>query len=251
MSQFITLIIPFIGTSAGATAVFFLKNKTTDKAEKAMLGFASGVMVAAAVWSLIIPSIEMTAEKGETPWLPAVSGFMAGVVFLLLSDIAVANLRPQGKTEFSKTLMLIFAVTLHNIPEGMAVGVAIAGSLAENSGITPAAVTALSLGIALQNLPEGAIISMPLIGKTSKPKAFACGVLSGSVEPVFGFITVIFVSKLSVLLPYLLSFAAGAMFYVVYEELIPESKSGNCGCTGIISSSLGFCLMMLLDVALG
>lgn len=252
MEEFITLIIPLIGTTLGAAGVLFLKNKISKNTEKSLLGFASGVMIAASVWSLLIPAIEMSKERGNIAWLPATIGFLLGIAFLYLTDIIISHLKPNKKSRLSKNIMLIFAVTLHNIPEGMAVGVAYAGAVSGNTGITSAAATVLSLGIAIQNFPEGAIISMPLLaeGKTKK-KAFLGGVLSGIVEPIAGFFTVLFVSRVALMLPYLLSFAAGAMFYVVIEELIPESQSCNSGGAGVISASLGFVLMMILDVALG
>jgi len=252
------LMIPFLGTSLGAAMVYLMQNKMSDLLEKILLGFASGVMVAASVWSLLIPSIEMTEELDKVGWMPAAIGFLMGIMFLLVLDSVVPHLHvnetePEGlKTNrIKKTTMMVFAVTLHNIPEGMAVGVAIAGALA-NHGITMTSALALSIGIAIQNFPEGAIISMPLKEEgMSKNKAFLLGVLSGAVEPVFGAITILVTSQIVYVLPYILSFAAGAMIYVVVEELIPESQNGSHSNIGTIGFALGFVLMMILDVALG
>ncbi len=256
MEKLIVLLIPFIGTSLGA-AVFLMKNKVSPKIEKTLLGFASGVMIAASIWSLLIPSMEMAEEQGKLAWLPALIGFFAGVLFLLAIDSIVPHLhlnadKPEGvKSRFSKISMMLFAVTIHNIPEGMAVGVAYAGAASGNSGMTVAGAFALSIGIAIQNFPEGAIISLPLKGEgISKGKAFLLGILSGVVEPIGGLITILLASRIVALLPYMLSFAAGAMFYVVVEELIPEAHSGDHSNLGTIGASLGFALMMVLDVAL-
>ncbi len=259
MSEFITLLIPFIGTALGSAMVFLLRNKISPKMEKILLGFAAGVMVAASVWSLLIPSISMAEAQNKIGWVPAAVGFLAGVLFLLILDELIPHLHadsdaPEGiQTEkVSKNAKMFFAVTLHNIPEGMAVGVAYAGAVAANSGITSAAALALSLGIAIQNFPEGAIISMPLRGEgMGRSKAFLFGAASGAVEPLAGFITVLFVARLTVILPYLLAFAAGAMLYVVVDELIPESQNGKHSNMAIVAFSLGFALMMILDVALG
>lgn len=257
MEKLIVLLIPFIGTSLGAAAVFIMKNKVSPKIEKTLLGFASGVMIAASIWSLLIPSMEMAEEQGEIAWLPALIGFFAGVLFLLAIDSIVPHLhlnadKPEGvKSRFSKISMMLFAVTIHNIPEGMAVGVAYAGAASGNSGMTIAGAFALSIGIAIQNFPEGAIISLPLKGEgISKGKAFLLGILSGVVEPIGGLITILLASRIVPLLPYMLSFAAGAMFYVVVEELIPEAHSGDHSNLGTIGAALGFALMMVLDVAL-
>lgn len=257
MEKLIVLLIPFIGTSLGAAAVFLMKNKVSPKIEKTLLGFASGVMIAASIWSLLIPSMEMAEEQGKIAWLPALIGFFEGVLFLLAIDSIVPHLhlnadKPEGvKSRFSKISMMLFAVTIHNIPEGMAVGVAYAGAASGNSGMTVAGVFALSIGIAIQNFPEGAIISLPLKGEgISKGKAFLLGILSGVVEPIGGLITILLASRIVALLPYMLSFAAGAMFYVVVEELIPEAHSGDHSNLGTIGASLGFALMMVLDVAL-
>lgn len=253
------LAIPFIGTSLGAFTVFFMKDKINPKTEKILLGFAAGVMIAASVWSLLIPSIDLARQRGKISWLPALIGFALGIIFLLLIDSIVPHLhlkstKPEGvdKGVFSKTAMMLFAVTIHNIPEGMAVGVTCAGAIGENPRITLASALALSVGIAIQNFPEGAIISMPLKGEgMGKGKAFFCGVLSGAVEPVGAIITLLLTSHVLPLLPYFLSFAAGAMMYVVIEELIPECQSGEHSNLGTIGAAVGFALMMVLDVALG
>ena len=258
MELTIGLLIPFLGTSLGSAMVFLMKNKINRKVEKMLLGFASGVMIAASVWSLLIPSINMTEEQGEVAWIPAAVGFLLGIIFLLVLDSLIPHLhldsdKPEGlKARLKKTTMMIFAVTLHNIPEGMAVGVAFAGALAGNTGITMSAAIALAIGIAIQNFPEGAIISMPLKSEgMSKTKAFVYGTLSGAVEPIAAFITILLTSFVTHILPYLLSFAAGAMIYVVVEELIPESQSGEHSNIGTIGVAIGFVLMMILDVALG
>lgn len=253
------LAIPFVGTSLGAFTVFFMKDKINPKTEKILLGFAAGVMIAASVWSLLIPSIDLARQRGKISWLPALIGFALGIVFLLLIDSIVPHLhlkstKPEGfdRGVFSKTAMMLFAVTIHNIPEGMAVGVTCAGAIGENPRITLTSALALSMGIAIQNFPEGAIISMPLKGEgMSKGKAFFYGVLSGAVEPVGAIITLLLTSHILPLLPYFLSFAAGAMMYVVIEELIPECQSGEHSNLGTIGAALGFALMMVLDVALG
>jgi len=254
----IGLMIPLFGTTLGAAMVFFLKGEMSQKLQKALLGFASGVMIAASVWSLIIPAIEMTAEQGRVEWLPSSVGFLLGIGFLLLLDTVIPHLhidseKPEGsKSKLGKSFMLLLAVTLHNIPEGMAVGVVFAGFYAGNTTITVAGAFALAIGIALQNFPEGAIISMPLLGTgISKRRAFSYGVLSGVVEPAGAVLTIILTSFITPILPYILSFAAGAMFYVVIEELIPEAQSGSHSNIGTIGASLGFVLMMILDIALG
>ncbi|MBC8589497.1 ZIP family metal transporter [Paratissierella segnis] len=258
---FIGVIIPFIGTTLGAAMVFFMKNGMGDKTEKALLGFASGVMIAASVWSLLIPSIDMANGQGIIAWVPAAVGFMFGIFFLLLLDNIIPHLhlnedKPEGVTTKSaklrKTTMLVLAVTLHNIPEGMAVGVVFAGVLAENSLISMAGAFSLSLGIAIQNFPEGAIISMPLNSEgLSKKKSFIYGTLSGIVEPIAAVLTILLTSIIQSILPYLLSFAAGAMIYVVVEELIPEAQVGEHSDVGTIGVAFGFVIMMILDVALG
>lgn len=261
LNAFIGIIIPFIGTTMGAAMVFFMKNGMGDKTEKSLLGFASGVMIAASVWSLLIPSIDMATEQGTIAWVPAAVGFMVGIFFLLFLDNVIPHLhlnddKPEGVTSKSsklrKTTMLVLAVTLHNIPEGMAVGVVFAGVLTGNSLISMAGAFSLSLGIAIQNFPEGAIISMPLNSEGfSKKKSFAYGTMSGIVEPIAAFITMLLTSVIQSALPYLLSFAAGAMIYVVIEELIPEAQAGEHSNVGTIGAALGFVIMMILDVALG
>ncbi len=252
------VLLPLAGTSLGASMVFFLKNEIKPLIQKALLGFAAGVMIAASVWSLLIPSIEMAESAGTIAWLPAVVGFLLGVGFLLVLDTVIPHLHlnsdePEGaQSKLGKSAMLILAVTLHNLPEGMAVGVAFAGLLTGNQLISLTGVFALSIGIAIQNIPEGAIISMPLVGAGySRPKAFFYGVLSGVVEPIGAGITIALTSLIEPVLPYILSFAAGAMIYVVIEELIPESQAGEHSNIGTIGAAVGFALMMLLDVALG
>lgn len=258
MNILIGLLIPFLGTTLGASMVFLMKNKMNLKFEKILLGFASGVMIAAAVWSLLIPSIEMSSEQNIISWLPATIGFMLGIAFLLILDNIIPHLHlkskePEGiKSKLKKTTMMVLAVTLHNIPEGMAVGVALAGAISKNTFITMTSAIALSIGIAIQNFPEGAIISMPLKEEgISKRKSFIYGTLSGIVEPIGGLLTILLTSLVVPILPYLLSFAAGAMIYVVIEELIPESQVGHHSNLGTIGFSIGFIIMMILDVALG
>jgi ZIP family zinc transporter len=252
------LAIPFLGTALGSAMVFFMKNKMNSKLEKLLLGFASGVMIAASVWSLLIPSIDMAKEQNVIEWLPASLGFLLGIFFLLILDSIIPHLhlnsdKPEGlKAKLEKTTMMVLAVTLHNIPEGMAVGVVFAGTMAQNSGITMAGAIALAIGIAIQNFPEGAIISMPLKSEgVSKPKAFLYGMLSGIVEPIGAILTIALTNLVVPILPYFLSFAAGAMIYVVVEELIPESHSGEHSNIGTIGVAIGFVIMMILDVALG
>ena len=258
METVLGIIIPFLGTTLGAAMVFFMKNKISSKLEKLLLGFASGVMIAASIWSLIIPSIEMAEEQGKIAWLPSAIGFLLGVFFLLVLDSIIPHLhlnssKPEGiKSKLQKTTMMVLAVTLHNIPEGMAVGVVLAGAMNQNAGITMAGAFALAIGIAIQNFPEGAIISMPLKSEgVSKPKAFLYGTLSGIVEPIGAIITILLTSLVVPILPYLLSFAAGAMIYVVVEELIPEAQAGEHTNIGTIGVAIGFVIMMILDVALG
>lgn len=258
MNLTIGLLIPFLGTTLGAATVFLMRNKMNPKVEKLLLGFASGVMIAASVWSLLIPSINMATEQNKLAWMPAAIGFIFGIVFLLILDSLIPHLhlnnnKPEGiKAKLKKTTMMVFAVTLHNIPEGMAVGVTFAGAIIGNTGITIAGAFALALGIAIQNFPEGAIISMPLKSEgMSKPKAFLYGTLSGIVEPIGAVITILLTNAVVPILPYLLSFAAGAMIYVVVEELIPELQSGEHSNIGTIGVAIGFVIMMILDVALG
>ena len=258
MDLVIGLAIPFLGTTLGAAMVFLMKNKINNKIEKLLLGFASGVMIAASIWSLLIPAIEMSESQGKIAWVPAAIGFLLGITFLLVLDSVIPHLhlksdRPEGiKSKLKKTTMMVFAVTLHNIPEGMAVGVTFAGALTQNAGITMAGAFALAIGIAIQNFPEGAIISMPLISEgMSKSKAFLYGTLSGIVEPIGAIITILLTNAVVPMLPYLLAFAAGAMIYVVVEELIPESQAGEHSNIGTIGVAIGFVVMMILDVALG
>ncbi|MBP5653906.1 MAG: ZIP family metal transporter [Clostridiales bacterium] len=252
------LLIPFIGTSLGAACVFFLKKDLKDSVQRALTGFAAGVMVAASIWSLIVPAIEQSSDKGRFAFLPAFIGFWAGILFLLLLDHIIPHLhvainQTEGpRSKLTRTAMLVLAVTLHNIPEGMAVGVVYAGLMSGSANITTGAALALAIGIAIQNFPEGAIISMPLYSEgKSKPKSFVLGVLSGAVEPVFGGLTVLIAGLVVPAMPYLLAFAAGAMLYVVVEELIPEMSQGKHSNVGVISFAIGFSLMMALDVALG
>lgn len=252
------ILIPFIGTTLGSSLVFFMKNKINDKIQKFLLGFAAGVMIAASVWSLLLPSMNMAKEQGLVEWIPACVGFLLGILFLLLLDIIIPHLhvsstKPEGlKSNLKKTTMFFLAVTLHNIPEGMAAGVVFAGVLLDNVGLSFAGALALSIGIAIQNFPEGAIISMPLKAEGfSKPKAFFYGVLSGIVEPIAALITILLTNLVVPILPYLLSFAAGAMIYAVVEELIPESQQGKHTNLGTIGVALGFVVMMVLDTALG
>lgn len=252
------IFIPFIGTMSGAAMVFLLKKDMGTLLQKSLLGFASGVMIAASVWSLLIPALDMAEEQRGTAWFPAAVGFLMGIFFLLILDSVIPHLhldkeKPEGiKSNLKKSTMLVLAVTLHNIPEGMAVGVVFAGMLSGNTSITAAGAFALSIGIAIQNFPEGAIISMPLKSEgVSKPKAFAYGTFSGIVEPAAALITILLTAFIEPLLPYLLSFAAGAMIYVVVEELIPESQEGEHSNIGTIGVAFGFVLMMILDVALG
>ena len=258
MKEALVLLIPFLGTSLGAAMVFFMKRQIDPRLQKLLLGFASGVMIAASVWSLLIPAIEMAGEQGGNVWLPAAAGFLLGMGFLLLLDslvphIHLDNEKPEGvKSDFQKSTMLMLAVTLHNLPEGMAVGVTLAGAMLGDTGIALAGALVLALGIAIQNFPEGAIISMPLRNAgTSRPKAFWYGVLSGAVEPIGALVTLLLAELVVPVLPYLLAFAAGAMIYVVVEELIPESQSGEHSNIGTIGVAVGFALMMILDVALG
>ena len=252
------MLLPFLGTALGAAMVFFLRGEMPSWVQKLLLGFASGVMIAASVWSLLIPSIDMAAEMGQTEWMPAVLGFLAGMFSLLLFDSVVPHVHldssePEGvKSGLGRSSMLVMAVTLHNIPEGMAVGVVLAGAMTESAGITLAGALALSIGIAIQNFPEGAIVSMPLKESLrSRWKAFAYGAGSGIVEPLAGLITILMIDWVQPILPYFLSFSAGAMIYVVVEELIPESQNGSHSNVATIGVALGFALMMLLDVALG
>ncbi len=252
------LLIPFIGTSAGAACVFFMKKNLSRLIQRALTGFAAGVMVAASIWSLLIPAMEQSENMGKFAFAPAVIGFWLGILFLLFLDNIIPHLhmnaeKAEGpKSRLARTTMMVLAVTLHNIPEGMAVGAVYAGYLTGSAEITAGGALALSLGIAIQNFPEGAIISMPLHAEGKrKEKAFADGVLSGAVEPLFGALTIFAVGFLIPAMPYLLSFAAGAMVYVVVEELIPEMSEGEHSNIGVLLFAVGFTLMMALDVALG
>lgn len=252
------LIIPFFGTSMGAGCVFFLKGDMNQLMRRGLTGFAAGVMVAASVWSLLIPAMDQSAHMGRWAFVPAVSGFWIGILFLLTLDHIIPHLhmdtdKAEGPSvSLPRSMMLILAVILHNIPEGMAVGVVYAGLLTGDSGITIAGALALSLGIAIQNFPEGAIISMPLRSEgMGKGRAFLWGVLSGAVEPLGGLCTILLAELMVPALPYLLSFAAGAMIYVVVEELIPEMSSGSHWNLGTLCFSAGFTVMLALDVALG
>lgn len=254
----IGILIPFLGTTLGAAMVFLMKKELNSKVEKALLGFASGVMIAASIWSLIIPSIDMSSSYGKLSFIPAAIGFLLGVIFLLLMDVIVPHFHlnsdePEGmKSKLKKTTMMVFAVTIHNIPEGMAVGVVFAGAMQNNSLVTISGAIALSIGIAIQNFPEGAIISMPLKSEgMSKGKSFLYGMISGVVEPIAAIITVLLINIVTPILPYLLAFAAGAMMYVVVEELIPEAQAGKHTNISTIGFTIGFILMMVLDVALG
>ena len=252
------LLIPFIGTTAGAGCVFFLRRELSVSLQRALTGFAAGVMVAASIWSLIVPAIEQSAKMGRWAFLPAFLGFWLGILFLLLLDHVIPHLhrsidQAEGpKSHLTRTAMLVLAVTLHNIPEGMAVGVVYAGLRSGSGEITAGGALALALGIAIQNFPEGAIISMPLCAEgASRQKSFRLGVLSGAVEPVFGALTVLAAALIVPAVPVLLSFAAGAMLYVVVEELTPEMSTGEHSNIGVVFFAVGFSLMMALDVALG
>ena len=252
------LLIPFFGTAAGSACVFFMKRRLPRNIQRALTGFAGGVMTAASVWSLLIPAMRQSAGMGAWAFIPAAAGFWIGILFLLLLDRVVPHLhmfaeKAEGpKTRLARTSMMVLAVTLHNIPEGMAVGAVYAGLLSGSSEITAGGALALALGIAIQNFPEGAIISMPLCAEgKSKGKAFTDGVLSGSVEPAGALLTILAASLVIPAVPYMLSFAAGAMVYVVVEELIPEMSAGEHSNTGVLTFALGFTLMMALDVALG
>ena len=258
LSVFYGILIPFLGTSLGAACVFFMKHDMSERLSRILTGFAAGVMVAASIWSLLIPAMDQSEEMGKFAFIPATAGFWGGILFLLLLDHIIPHLHRYSvstegpKSRLQRTTMMVLAVTLHNIPEGMAVGVVYAGYLAGNAKITVAAAMALSIGIAIQNFPEGAIISMPLRAEGMKvSKAFAGGVLSGIVEPVGAMLTILAAGYIVPALPYLLSFAAGAMIYVIVEELIPEMSQGEHSDLGTIFFAVGFTVMMSLDVALG
>ena len=259
MTEMITgIFLPFLGTALGEACVFFLRGGMGRTLQRALTGFAAGVMTAASIWSLLVPAMEQAGAMGKWAFVPAAVGFWAGILFLLLLDRLIPHLHLNSreaegpKSSLSRTMMLVLAVVLHNLPEGMAVGVVLAGWRTGQASVSLAAALTLSLGIAIQNFPEGAIISMPLRAEgVSKPKSFLYGVLSGAVEPVGALLTIAFASVLMPLLPYLLSFAAGAMIYVVVEELIPEMSEGEHSNVGTILYAAGFTLMMILDVALG
>ena len=258
MNVFLGLLIPFFGTTLGASCVFFMKKTLSDLVQRSLAGFAAGVMAAASIWSLLIPAIEQSENMGKLSFLPAFIGFWIGVLFLLLLDHMIPHLhvgsdQAEGpKSKLGRSTMMMLAVTLHNSPEGMAVGVMYAGFLAGNAQITAASALALSLGIAIQNFPEGAIISMPLRAEgESKERALLGGVLSGVVEPIGAALTILAAQLVIPALPYLLSFAAGAMLYVVVEELIPEMSQGRHSNIGTLFFAVGFSVMMVLDVALG
>ena len=258
METFLGIMIPFLGTTLGAACVFFMKKSLGDLVQRSLAGFAAGVMVAASIWSLLIPAIEQSEDMGKLSFLPAFIGFWSGVLFLLLLDRLISHLhvgseQAEGpKSKLGRTSMMVLAVTLHNIPEGMAVGVVYAGFLSGNTQITAASALVLSFGIAIQNFPEGAIISMPLRAEGErKGRAFLGGVLSGVVEPIGAVLTILAAQLVIPALPYLLSFAAGAMLYVVVEELIPEMSQGRHSNLGTVFFAVGFSVMMALDVALG
>ena len=258
MTLIIGLLIPLLGTMLGSAFVFFMKDEMSVRLQKTLLGFASGVMVAASVWSLLIPSMEMVADSGRWSVVPAAVGFLLGMCFLLMIDELTPHLhigtdKPEGvRSHLSKTVMLALAVTIHNLPEGMAVGVVFAGAESGISNISLASAVAVALGIAIQNVPEGAIISMPMrAAGNSKWKSFVIGSLSGAVEPVGAVAVLLLSSLLMPVLPYMLAFAAGAMFYVVVEELIPEASSGQHSNLSTIGFAIGFILMMVLDVVMG
>ena len=258
MTLVIGLLIPLLGTMLGAAFVFLMKDEMSPRLQKTLLGFASGVMVAASVWSLLIPSMEMAADSGRWSVLPAAVGFLLGICFLLLMDELTPHLhigtdKPEGpRSHLSRTVMLALAVTIHNLPEGMAVGVVFAGADSGLSGLSLTSALAVSIGIAIQNVPEGAIISMPMrAAGNSKWRSFFIGSLSGAVEPIGGLAIILLASLMTPALPYLLAFAAGAMFYVVIEELIPEASEGEHSNLSTIGFAIGFVLMMVLDVVLG
>lgn len=254
----IGILIPLVGTTLGSAMVFFMKSDMKPWLQKLLLGFASGVMLAASIWSLLIPAIDMSENSGVPSWLPAAVGFMAGILFLLLLDSVIPHLHlnsdtPEGNpVKLKKSIMLILSVTIHNIPEGMAVGVVFAGVLSGETSITLAGALALSAGIAIQNFPEGAIISAPLVSSgVSRRRAFGYGLLSGIVEPLGALLTIVLTAQMVPILPYILAFAAGAMIYVVVEELIPEAQEGAHSNACVVGCAIGFTLMMVLDVALG
>ena len=248
ISGAVCILLPFLGTALGAAAVFFLRRAAHPRLQKCLLGFSAGVMLAAMVWSLLLPAISMAESAGVPRWLPALTGFLAGAGGLLALDALLNRMRSRPQ----RSSMLTLAVTLHNLPEGMAVGVALAGLLSDEAQITAAAAAALSLGIAIQNIPEGAIISTPLAAAgQSRWRAFCSGALSGTIEPLGALLTLLLTRQITGLLPYVLAFAAGCMLYVVVVELIPETQEGEKSPAGPVGATLGFALMMLLDVMLG
>lgn len=257
MSLILGILIPFFGTTLGSSMVLFMKDKINEKLEKVLLGFASGVMIAASVWSLLIPAIEMAKAQKIQSWIPTSVGFMFGIIFLLLINRITEKLRINDSDEMrnveeNKSKMMILAITLHNIPEGMAVGVALAGALVGNVGISIAGAIALSIGIAIQNFPEGAIVSMPLKAKGyTRRKSFLYGTMSGIVEPIGTIITLLLTNIVVPILPYLLSFAAGTMIYVVTKELVPESQKNEKTDIITLFTAIGFVIMMILDITLG
>ena len=258
MNIFTIISIPFLGTVLGAATVLFTKDKTSARIHNALIGFAAGVMVAASVWSLIIPALDLSASMGKLSWIPAAVGIMLGMLFLLALDSLVPHTHPGTETRegvassLGKRQMLMLAVTLHNIPEGMAVGAVVAGALTGNAGISMAAATALAVGMAIQNIPEGAIISLPLRGEgLSRKRAFGMGALSGIVEPISALVMILLFEHIAGVRPSLLAFSAGAMLYVVVEELIPETQQGKHSDIGTIAFAIGFIIMMILDIALG
>lgn len=257
MNIFLGLMIPFLGTALGASCVLFMRTSLNPVLEKVLLGFASGVMVAASVWSLLLPAIEMSQGYGKWTFVPAAVGFSSGIAFLygldkLIPHLHLGGKEPEGvKSRLTKTAMLALAVTLHNIPEGMAVGVVFAGVLSGNHEITMTGAYTLAIGIAIQNFPEGAIISMPMKSNgTGKKKAFVYGVMSGIVEPIGAFLTILITGVIEKALPFLLAFAAGAMLFVVVEELIPEAAGDGSSDGATIGFAVGFLIMMILDVSL-
>lgn len=258
MNALITIVAPFVGTVIGASSVFVTRNKPSPIVNKALLGFAAGVMVAASVWSLIIPAIDLSVAMGAWSWVPAAVGIMLGMQFLLALDSLVPHIHPNGSepegiaSSLGRRPMLMLAVTLHNIPEGMAVGAVVAGAMAGDTPIAMSAALALAMGMAIQNIPEGAIIALPLRGDgLSRRRAFGYGALSGIVEPLAAIAMLLLYDNIAPSLPYLLAFSAGAMLYVVVEELIPETQQGRHSDTGTIAFAIGFVVMMILDVALG
>ena len=245
----IGIIIPFLGTAFGSAFVLFLKKNINEKIQKLIVGFAAGVMIAASIWSLILPSAELAGEQGIVNWIPPATGFILGIVFLILTNYVAEKF--AEKRNGKKLNMIMFSVTLHNIPEGMAVGVCFAGFLTANAGITLMSAMALSIGIALQNIPEGAIISIPFkLQGMRKGKSLLYGIMSGIVEPISAVITILLLNVVVPLLPYLLSFAAGAMIYVVIEELVPEMNNSKKSVLGVIGVTIGFVLMMVMDMTL-